>query len=224
MADSLTARYEAAAPSWGRRLAKLGFLAAYRAIMDQALDRLPPPEGPVAAVDLGCGDGAFAEALANKLGPRLSLTLVDRSPAMLRAAEARLGPGRARLIAGDMAGLDMPPCSQDIVTAAHLLEHLPDPDAALAGMMHLLKPGGSLILMVSRPHWCSHLVWLNWRHRRFREAEMRDALRRAGFADLHCWQPPAGPPRRLSLAYVARRPLQAECAPSDRALTLASTS
>ncbi|MFN5998865.1 MAG: class I SAM-dependent DNA methyltransferase [Paracoccaceae bacterium] len=224
MADSLTARYEAAAPTWGRRLAQLGFPAAYRAIMAEALDRLPPPAGPVAAVDLGSGDGAFAEVLVNRLGPRLSLALIDRSPAMLRAAEARLGPGRARLIAGDIGGPEVLPGSQDIVTAAHLLEHLPDPDAALAGMARLLKPGGILILVVSRPHWCSRLVWLTWRHRRFREAEMRDALRRAGFTDLHCWQPPAGPPRRLSLAYAARRPRQAECAPSDRALTLASTS
>jgi demethylmenaquinone methyltransferase/2-methoxy-6-polyprenyl-1,4-benzoquinol methylase len=126
------------------------------------------------------------------------------SPAMLRAAEARLGRGRARLIAGD---LDQAPGEggYDIVLAAHLLEHLADPAAALARMANLLKPGGVLILSVSRPHWCSRLVWLSWRHRRFREAEMRALLDQADFRDLHCWQPPAGPPRRLSLAYAARR-------------------
>ena len=224
MADRLTARYEAAAPSWGRRLAQLGFPAAYRAIMAEALRRCPLPEGPLAALDLGAGDGAFSEPLADLIGPRVSLTLVDRSPAMLRAAEARLGPARARMIVGDMAGLDLPEGSQDIVLAAHLLEHLPDAVTALARMRALLKPGGLLILAVSRPHWCSHLVWLGWRHRRFREAEMRGALVRAGFADIQCWQPPAGPPRRLSLAYAARRPFQAECAPSDSALTRARTS
>jgi ubiquinone/menaquinone biosynthesis C-methylase UbiE len=209
MADRLTARYDAAAPTWGRRLAHLGFPAAYRAIMAEALRRCPLPEGPLAALDLGAGDGAFAEPLVHLIGPRLSLTLVDRSPAMLLAAEARLGPRRARMVVGDMAGLDLPKGSQDIVIAAHLLEHLPDPAEALVRMRGFLKPGGLVILAVSRPHWCSHLVWLGWRHRRFRETEMRRALVRAGFADIQCWQPPAGPPRRLSLAYAARRPDQA---------------
>jgi ubiquinone/menaquinone biosynthesis C-methylase UbiE len=207
VADSLSARYEAAAPHWGRRLEKLGFPAAYNAMVAEALHRFAPPPGPITATDLGAGDGAFAEALSSHLGPTLTLALLDRSAAMLRAAEHRLGRTAARFIEGDLECPDLLPGSQDIVTAAHLLEHLPDTDAALARMASLLKPGGILILAVSRPHWCSNLVWLGWRHRRFREGEMRGALGRAGFVQVQCWQPPAGPPRRLSLAYAARRPV-----------------
>jgi hypothetical protein len=70
-------------------------------------------------------------------------------------------------------------------------------------MAGLLRPKGLLILSVSRPHWCSRLVWLSWRHRLFREAEMRVLLHEAGFDDLCCWRPTAGPPRRMSLAYAA---------------------
>lgn len=222
MTGGLAARYEAAAPSWGRRLARLGFPAAYRAIVAEALGRLPLPEGRIEAVDLGAGDGAFAEALRHVLGQRLSLTLVDPSPAMLCAAELRLGRGRAQLIVGTMESARLVTGGHDLVAAAHLLEHLPDPHAALCRMAALLKPGGVLVLAVSRPHWCSSLVWLGWRHRRFREAEIREVLGRAGFVDAQCWQPPEGPPRRLSLAYAARR--QAECAPAERAATLAKTS
>ncbi|MCU0903742.1 MAG: class I SAM-dependent methyltransferase [Tabrizicola sp.] len=205
MTEGLLARYEAAAPFWGARLAKLGFPAAYRAIMAEAVRRLPTPPGPLAAIDLGSGDGAFAEALAAVLGERLKLTLLDPSPGMLAAAEARLGSGRARLVRGDLDQAPLAEGGYDVVLAAHLLEHLPDPGAALARMAGLLQPGGLLILSVSRPHWCSRLVWLSWRHRRFREAEMRAMLHKAGFTDLHCWRPIAGPPRRLSLAYAARR-------------------
>lgn len=207
MAGSLSARYEAAAPHWGRRLEKLGFPAAYRAIVAEAVQRLGLPAGPISAIDLGAGDGAFAEALSGQLGPRLSLALLDRSAAMLRAAKHRLGPTAARFTEGDLDCPDLRPDSHDIVSAAHLLEHLPDTDAALARMGALLKPGGILILVVSRPHWCSNLVWLGWRHRRFRAAEIRDALGRAGFVEVQCWQPASGPPRRLSLAYAARRPV-----------------
>lgn len=210
MASDLTARYDTAAPHWGRRLEWLGFPVAYRAIVAQALALLALPSGRLDAVDLGSGDGAFAEALADHLGHRLSLTLLDRSPAMLRAAEARLGPGRAGPVVGDLHTADLPVGSFDLVTAAHLVEHLPDPLAALARMARLLRPGGVLILTVSRPHWCSRIVWLTWRHRRFHEAEMRALLGKAGYVDLHTWRPATGPPRRLSLAYAARWPGQAD--------------
>lgn len=206
MAGSLSARYEAAAPHWGRRLARLGFPQAYRAIVTEALRRLPVPTGHLTGADLGAGDGAFAEALLEVTEPRLSLTLLDASPSMLKAAEARLGPGRVQLIEGNLEHVALPSETHDLVAAAHLIEHLPDLDDALMRIFRLLRPGGVLILAVSRPHWCSRLVWLTWRHRRYSEADMRAALARAGMVEIQCWQPPAGPPRRLSLAYAARRP------------------
>ncbi|MBL9051152.1 MAG: class I SAM-dependent methyltransferase [Tabrizicola sp.] len=221
MASNLSARYECAAPDWGRRLQRLGFPAAYRAIVARALDGLPLPEGRITALDLGAGDGAFSEALLHGIGPRLELTLVDPSPAMLIAAEARLGRGRARLVQGTLENAPVVADGYDVVAAAHLLEHLPDPEAALGCMASLLKPGGVLLLVVSRPHWCSWIVWLSWRHRRFRETEVRQMLDRAEFVDPQCCQPPAGPPRRLSLAYAARR--QAECAPFASSATKART-
>jgi len=205
MARDLTAAYDAAAEHWGRRIAWLGFPAAYRAMAARAASLLPPA-GMIRAVDLGAGDGALAEALLDQFGPRLRLALLDRSQAMLRAAERRLGAGRAELIAGDLEMTDLPSGGFDLVAAAHLLEHLPDPEAALRRMMRLLRPGGTLLLAVSRPHWCSRLVWFTWRHRRFRAAEMLCLLDDAGYVARQCWPMTPGPPRRLSLAYAARRP------------------
>ncbi len=204
MARTLAALYDAAAPTWGRRMRHLGFPAAYRAIMAEALLRFPPGAGPMTAIDLGAGDGAFAEALADRIGPRLSLSLLDCSAAMLQAADLRLGPGRARLIEGELDAADPPTGGYDVVVSAHLLEHLAGPEAGLARIGRFLRPGGLVILVVSRPHWCSWLVWLAWRHRRYREAEIRAALHGAGFVEIQCWAPPSGPPRRLSLAYAAR--------------------
>lgn len=206
MSVPLAARYEAIAPHWGRRIARLGFPGAYRALVSEALSRLPIGTAAPDVLDLGCGDGALAEALADLLGPRANLTLLDLSPAMLQAAEARLGPGRARLVAGDVMSAGLAAAAQDIVASAHLIEHLPDPRAALRRMADVLRPGGILILCVSRPHWCSRLVWFVWRHRVFPQDEMLAALAEAGLTDLCCWQPTAGPPRRLSLAYAGRKP------------------
>lgn len=206
MTARLAARYEAAAPHWGRRIARLGFPRAYRSLVAEALARLPVAGTDLDVLDLGCGDGALAEALADILGPRVRLTLLDQSPAMLRAAEARLGPGRAKLMCGDIGEVAPGPASQDIVASAHLFEHLADPSQALHRMAEVLRPGGLLILCVSKPHWCSRIVWFAWRHREFTRDQMLAALAAAGFTQLHAWQPVAGPPRRLSLAYVARKP------------------
>jgi ubiquinone/menaquinone biosynthesis C-methylase UbiE len=206
MSARLASRYESIAPRWGRRIARLGFPGAYRALVSEALSRLPVSAEALDVLDLGCGDGALAEALANLLGPRAELTLLDLSPAMLRAAEARLGPGRARLVAGDVVSAALAPATRDIVASAHLLEHLPDPRAAARRMADMLRPGGVLILCVSKPHWCSRLVWFAWRHRVFTQYEMLAMLGEAGLTDLHCWQPAVGPPRRLSLAYAGRKP------------------
>jgi ubiquinone/menaquinone biosynthesis C-methylase UbiE len=209
MTANLAKRYEAAAPSWGRQIARLGFPAAYDSMVAEALRRvpLPPhPARPLRAADLGCGEGALAQSLVQALAPGSHLTLLDLSPAMLAQAVLRPGLEKAQMLAGDLMAGDLPESSFDIVAAAHLVEHLDDFDGALKRMGRLLRPGGTLILSVSRPHWCSRLVWLNWRHRSFTEAAFCAALQQAGFAEIQAWPHAFGPPRRLSLAYAARRP------------------
>jgi ubiquinone/menaquinone biosynthesis C-methylase UbiE len=212
MTAALSARYDRAAPRWGTRMARLGFPAAYRGLAAEALRRFPlagPPGGPIAMADLGTGDGAFAESLLGALGrdrKRLQVTLVDSAPGMLEAARRRLGPDRARYVLGDADTVALPGAPFDLIGAAHVLEHVPDLHATLGRVRALLKPGGVLVLAVSRPHWCSRLVWLNWRHRMLDPATVRAALAAAGFLDPQDWRLAAGPPRRLSQAYAARKP------------------
>jgi ubiquinone/menaquinone biosynthesis C-methylase UbiE len=207
MAPGLSARYDAAAAHWGRRLDRLGFPAAYRSILRQVFQEVPPLPKGARAVDLGSGDGAFSEALLDVLGPDLSLTLVDAAPGMIAAAQDRLGARAQRYVVADVfCPISAAASDWDIVAAAHLIEHLPDLSGAMTRLTGLLAPGGVLILVVSRPHWCSRLVWFLWRHKRFTEAEMRLALAGAGLVDVQCRMMPAGPPRRLSLAYSARKP------------------
>ncbi|WP_237296930.1 methyltransferase domain-containing protein [Streptomyces sp. 3211] len=83
------------------------------------------------AVDLGCGTGRAMPALRAQVGPDGHVLGVDLTPAMLTAA-ARHGRTRhGYLVAADCTRLPLPRASVDGIFSAGLLDHLPDPSAAL---------------------------------------------------------------------------------------------
>jgi ubiquinone/menaquinone biosynthesis C-methylase UbiE len=94
---------------------------------------------------------------------------------------------------------------QDALLAAHLIEHFADPAAALAEMATLLRPGGRLWLVVSKPHWCNAIIWLQWRHRTYGPERVAALLDGAGFVVVEEYAFPSGPPSRTSRGYVATR-------------------
>jgi len=48
----------------------------------------------------------------------------------------------------DLQDIDLPPASVDVLLTAHVLEHVPDTDRALAGIARMLAPGGRMYLQV----------------------------------------------------------------------------
>jgi demethylmenaquinone methyltransferase/2-methoxy-6-polyprenyl-1,4-benzoquinol methylase len=70
---------------------------------------------------------------------------------------------RPQLQQADVMSLPYDDQSFDVVMAAHVLEHLPDPQRALAEMVRVLKPGGMVFLCVTRPSLFGALVQLLWR-------------------------------------------------------------
>jgi len=105
------------------------------------------PSGPWDVLDLGCGTGSLAALLA-RAGHRV--TGVDLAPQMVAQARAKLADAGlpATFVVGDAA--DPPVAEADVVLARHLLWTLPDPHAALARWVGLLRPGGSLVLVEGR--------------------------------------------------------------------------
>ena len=51
-------------------------------------------------------------------------------------------------VAIDLQKIDLPDASLDVVMTSHVLEHVPDTSAALAEIFRVLKPGGSMVLLV----------------------------------------------------------------------------
>ena len=100
------------------------------------LDRVAPGEE---VLDLGCGAGEFAAALAAHDAGVLAL---DAAPAAVDRARAR-GVG-ARVIGLD-AALPADDAAFDIAWLGETLEHLVDPVGTLHEVRRVLRPGGRLL-------------------------------------------------------------------------------
>ena len=94
------------------------------------------------ALDVGCGDGSFLEALA---GQGWDVVGTELSAPIAATARGRLG-GRIRVGALDEAGL--PSASFDLITFWQVLEHCQDPGPALAEARRLLKADGRIVVAV----------------------------------------------------------------------------
>jgi 2-polyprenyl-3-methyl-5-hydroxy-6-metoxy-1,4-benzoquinol methylase len=197
-------RYDRAASVWQSKMAALGYAAAYR---DAVATLLPWHLPSQRVMDVGCGAGDFAAALATERGTIAVLTLADPAIAMLDAAKARLSRFARQLSAQarPIESLLAVP-QQDIILCAHVIEHCPDPIAALRQLGSLLAPDGSILLVVSKPHWCNWLIWARWRHQCFSRADVLTLVAASGLcctADLGFSR---GPPSRTSHAYRINLP------------------
>jgi demethylmenaquinone methyltransferase/2-methoxy-6-polyprenyl-1,4-benzoquinol methylase len=108
------------------------------------LVRLANPRPGLVALDLCCGTGDVALALARR---GATVTGIDFSNAMLDVARRRLAPTGVQFIHGDAMQLPFPDASADIVTVAYGLRNVSDVDRALAEWRRVLRPGGRLVVL-----------------------------------------------------------------------------
>jgi 2-polyprenyl-6-hydroxyphenyl methylase/3-demethylubiquinone-9 3-methyltransferase len=97
-------------------------------------------------LDIGCGGGILAEALATKGARVTGIDMAERSleVARLHLHESGLDIDYRMVTAEDFAADN--PASFDVVTCLEMLEHVPDPESIVAAAAAALKPDGRLVL------------------------------------------------------------------------------
>lgn len=119
---------------------------------------------PLEILDVGSGTGEVA-LLLNDLGHHVQG--VDLSPGMVdvanRKARDRCEP--VFFSVADATALPYPDASFDAIHARHLMWTLPDPAAAVAEWMRVLKPGGKIVITESRWTGCYGGRSRLWRRR-----------------------------------------------------------
>jgi 2-polyprenyl-6-hydroxyphenyl methylase/3-demethylubiquinone-9 3-methyltransferase len=97
-------------------------------------------------LDVGCGGGILSESMAQMgaqvLGIDLAQAVLD--VAELHALESNLSVAYRAVAVEDLARER--PAAFDCVTCMEMLEHVPEPAAALASLATLVKPGGDVIV------------------------------------------------------------------------------
>jgi SAM-dependent methyltransferase len=130
-------------------------VVAQREAVLAALDPLPGAR----VLDLGCGPGLLAVAIAKRVGAKGAVHGVDVSADMLAIAAAREQPEGAatvELSQQDVTALDMPDGSFDAAVCTQVYEYVDDMPAALAEVRRVLRPGGGLVVLDT--DWDS-IVW-----------------------------------------------------------------
>jgi arsenite methyltransferase len=164
-----------------------------QAVARTVLTRWNPPLTTVArpggiGLDVGCGPGNVTAQLAGALGPTGLALGVDVSVPMLRRAVAETTPTIGFLRA-DATDLPLRDDTVDTVTCYAMLQLIPDPFAVLDEFARVLRPDGSLMIMVPTIRFgpLRNLAGLLGRPggvRLFDQDELHEALNTRGFTDI----------------------------------------
>lgn len=126
--------------------------ARFRRALRERVEEALPRDGSV--LDLGCGTGTFAIALAASR-PGAEVTGIDGDPEILELARAKDGADAVEWRKGLAGALPFEEKSFDVVTTSLVLHHLlPEQKReAMAEAKRVLKPGGGFFVADwGRPH------------------------------------------------------------------------
>ena len=135
-------KFSSLAHRWWDVDGEFGPLHAINPLRLDWIDGIAPLKGQ-RVLDVGCGGGILADAMARKGAEVLGIDLAEKSlkVAQLHALEAGTSQITYRLVAAEALAAEMPD-QFDVVTCMEMLEHVPDPASVVQACARLAKPGG----------------------------------------------------------------------------------
>jgi len=107
-------------------------------------------ERPGRALEVGFGAGIYLRALASHYAQVVGTDLNQSQLEYVRSHTADLA--NLHVLADDITDSQLPVHSFDLVLCSEVLEHIPDPGRAIAGIRRIVAPGGLLIVSTPQRH------------------------------------------------------------------------
>ena len=184
----LAGRYSKLAPVWTEKIRRMGFCRAYDDLFIQIREWMPllRDSGPKQVLDMGIGSGDLSHSLVKLFPIQIHLAGVDISRAMLQESESKLAPHTLSFtgIHEKIESTGLPAGQYDLVLAAHVLEHLEQPNRGFEEIHRLLKPGMPLVLVMTRCNIGWLYLSLQWQIHCSRTQKLRQILPGLGFENI----------------------------------------
>lgn len=154
-------------------------------MVSQMIERMDLKPG-LQCLDVGCGNGYAVRAMAQRVFPGGTVAGVDVSPVMVREAQKHPdNPPQVRFLVSPAETLPFESDQWDRLLSVEAIDYMQNPLAALKEWHRVLRPGGSVWMMVDyfkeNPycHTWSELIELPMKL--LSEREYRELLEYAGF-------------------------------------------
>ncbi len=163
-------------------------------------------------VEFGCGTGSTAIAHAPFVASIRAIDFSDNMLAIARKKADAAGVANITFERGDIAEPDIAPASVDMVLGLSLLHLLRAPDAAIANVFEMLKPGG--VFVTSTTCLGDTMAWIKYfaplgqalgklpQLTVMRADTLVESFQNAGFEIAYRWQPDP----KKALFVIARKP------------------
>ncbi len=136
------AKFSALASRWWDPESEFKPLHRMNPVRLEHIERLAGGLAGKRVIDVGCGGGILAEAMASRGATVTGIDLADKplKVAMLHQLESGVQVDYRLASAEETAEAE--PSAYDVVTCMEMLEHVPDPASTVRACASLVKPGG----------------------------------------------------------------------------------
>ena len=119
---------------------------------ERTLDELFSQAAPSSLLDVGCGEAVLTHKWAQRIAPRRIVGLDLEDPSIQAEWELRQAPNLTYRV---MKAENLPFADSefDVATAIEVLEHVPDPEHAVAEMARCARGGHLLVSVPREPLW-----------------------------------------------------------------------